>query len=459
MPRFSHSGLLLVFALLLCQISVSHAEELKITSNPPGATVELNGVAAGTTPYVKTYPGGYFHRTHTAFGQRLEHAMIARVSLTGYATHEIALTEGPMEWIDLHGHNHGQYWVLKSDEFRVELDPVGSTFTGSVSSSSRVTLQPASVVPPELSLEELVRRTKPAVVYLKGIDRAGSGFFVTETGVLATNAHVARGTSSFLAVLPGGVQLEAKVVYVDAELDIALAKVDAPSVDFVFPHLSLAEATSVQQGESVLAIGNPGDAMLFSVTKGIVSAVGKFASAGPGTWIQTDAPINPGNSGGPLLNSRGEVIGLNTQKLIKKNVTGIGFALSSTDLLSVLHRFYPTASSPNETITSAEVPSEANSASDSTSSSTSPTASGSFPMMSAPLAEGSGIVTITSEPDAAEIYVDGKFHGNAPATLKLSAGSHTVLLKSTGRPDYSRTLEIPKASKLTLRARFDSPQP
>jgi serine protease Do len=93
--------------------------------------------------------------------------------------------------------------------------------------------------------------------------------------------------------------LEAKVVYIDAEPDIALAKVEAPTADFAFPHLALADASLVQQGESVLAIGNPGDAMLFSVTMGIVSAVGKFASAGPGTWIQTDAPINPGNSGGP----------------------------------------------------------------------------------------------------------------------------------------------------------------
>lgn len=110
-----------------------------------------------------------------------------------------------------------------------------------------------------------------------------------------------------------------------------------------FPHLTLADVSTVSQGESVLAIGNPGDAMLFSVTKGIVSAVGRFPSAGPGTWVQTDASINPGNSGGPLLNSRGEVIGINTQKLVKKNVSGIGFALSAPDLLEVLHRFYPEA--------------------------------------------------------------------------------------------------------------------
>ena len=198
-----------------------------------------------------------------------------------------------MEWIDHHGHNHGQYWTFKSAEFPIDLDTIASTSTGSVASNAPAAVRDGSPQP-ELSLEEVVRRTKPAVLYLKGIDRAGSGFFVTNTGVLATNAHVARGVSSFLAVLPGGLQLEAKVVYIDPDLDIALAKVEAPSPDFEFPSLQLADATAVKQGESVLAIGNPGDAMLFSVTKGIVSAVGKFASAGPGTWIQTDAPINTG---------------------------------------------------------------------------------------------------------------------------------------------------------------------
>ena len=454
MPRLSLLCSTLFTALLLCPISPTLAETLKIISNPPGATVELNGVVAGTTPFEKTFPGGYFHRTRTTLGERLEHPMTARVSLSGYATHEIALTEGPMEWIDLHGHNHGQYWIFKAKEFRVELDAVGATFTGSIASRAPVVAQPASVAV-ELSLEELVRCTKPAVVYLKGLDRSGSGFFVTDTGVLATNAHVARGTSSFLAVMPGGVQLEAKVVYIDADLDIALAKVDALSPDYVFPHLALADASLVQQGESVLAIGNPGDAMLFSVTKGIVSAVGKFVTAGPGTWIQTDAPINPGNSGGPLLNSRGEVIGLNTQKVIKKNVNGIGFALSSSDLLAVLRRFYPSVAPVRpETTVAAESNGDGNAAQEASSSSTNTGAT--FPVM-ASSAEGSGTVTISSVPDAAEIYIDGKFHGNTPATVKLSVGSHTILLKSTGLSDYSRTMEIPKASKLNLKAVFELP--
>jgi S1-C subfamily serine protease len=128
-----------------------------------------------------------------------------------------------------------------------------------------------------------VRRTKPAVVYLKGLGGSGTEFFVTETGVIATNAHIARGEESLLTLLPEGQQLEAKVVYIGADLEFALAKVEGKD----FPHLALADAASVRQGENVLAIGNPGDAMLFSVTKGIVSAVGKFANAGPGTWIKS----------------------------------------------------------------------------------------------------------------------------------------------------------------------------
>src|SRR5712664_9176 len=341
-PRMaSRSELILCAALFLLSCpSRALADRLQITSNPSGATVELDGVAVGTTPFEKDFPGGYFHKTRTSMGSRLEHPIVARISLTGYATRELKLTEGPMNWISLNGRNRGEYWLLKSGHFHVDLQPISETFTGGITakvSDAAVGLQP------ELSLEELVRQAKPAVVYLKGVENSGSGFFVTGTGIIVTNAHLARGEETLLALLSNGQQLEAKVVHVDPELDIALAKVERPSGKIEFPHLTLTDATSVHQGENVLAIGNPGDAMLFSVTKGIVSAVGTFPNAGPGTWIQTDTPINPGNSGGPLLNSRGEVVGINTQKLIKKNVTGIGFALSATDLLEVLHRFYPNA--------------------------------------------------------------------------------------------------------------------
>jgi S1-C subfamily serine protease len=431
--------------LLACPSRV-FADKLQITSTPPGATVELNSVAAGITPFEKEFPGGYFHKTKTSLGSRLEHPMVARISLSGYTSKELKLTEGPMNWISLNGRNRGEYWLFKSDRFHVDLQPISETFTGGITAK----ISDASVgLQPELSLEELVRQTKPAVVYLRGLEKAGSGFFVTGTGIIVTNAHLARGEETLHTLLSNGQQLEAKVVHIDPDLDIALAKVEAPSGKTDFPHLTLTVATGVQQGESVLAIGNPGDAMLFSVTKGIVSAVGKFPEAGPGTWIQTDTPINPGNSGGPLLNARGEVIGINTQKLIKKNVTGIGFALSASDLLDVLHRFYPNAV-PLMEKASSPAPNRS-SPSENLDSTAGSSLSGSF----SPTTDAVGTVSISSDPDGAEIFIDDKFHGNTPATLKLSAGSHAILLKFPGHGDWRRTLEVLKSSKTSLKAALD----
>jgi S1-C subfamily serine protease len=325
---------LLLALLCAVQAHVLCADKLRITTVPPGATVSINGVLAGKTPYEANIPGGYLHKTKTSLGARLEHAMVARLTLEGYAAKEIQLTEGPMMWVSLKGHNHGNYWLLKTDHFHVELQRVSQIFTGGIIESAAAYSDDTQDAP---SIEDVVSRTKPAIVYLKSLTKTGTGFFVTGTGIIATNAHLARGEESLMAVLPNGAQFEAKVVYVDPELDIALAKTPGNN----FPHLPLAPASAVHQGEAVVAIGNPGDALRFSVTEGIVSAVGPLESAGPGTWIQTDAAINPGNSGGPLLNARGEVIGINSQKLIKKNTNGIGFALSASNLLDVLHRFYP----------------------------------------------------------------------------------------------------------------------
>jgi S1-C subfamily serine protease len=457
LPR-SHLAQIFLYLFTLFFLSPScfvSAQTLKITSNPPGADVQLNGVPAGTTPLEKKYPGGYFHRTKTAFGERLPYAVIARVSLQGYVTHEIALTEGPMDWVDLHGRNHGRYWLFKSDHFHVDLETVRSTFTGSVSAATA--LQPAKLRP-QLSLEELTRQTKPAVVCLKSLSASGSGFFVTETGVIATNAHVARGDSNLLALLADGTQLQANVVYIDENLDLALVKAASPAPDFRFPYLPLADASLVQQGESVLAIGNPGDAMLFSVTKGIVSAVGPFPAAGPGTWIQTDAPINPGNSGGPLLNTRGEVIGLNTLKLIKKNVTDIGFALSAADLLQVLSHFYPDlAPTPKENQPSAPPSTPAKDsridqvANPPVSVPLKPSAPSEPPTPPTSPVVGSGSLTITSDLASSQISVDTKPLGSSPAYVELPAGYHYVLVTCPGQADYAKKIYVPASSKLTVK--------
>lgn len=412
------------------------ADKLVILSTPPGASVEIDGVPVGTTPVEKDFPGGYFHRTLTVFGARLEHPMIARISLPGYATKEIQLTVGPMERHSLNGRSQGEYWVIRARQFSVVLDSISDTFTGEI--HAKTAAERGEAAAPEMSLAALTQKTKPAVVYLKGLDRAGTGFFVNDRGLIATNAHLARGENTLLARLPNGIQLEARVVYIDPDLDIALAKVNGSG----FPHLDLADAAAVQQGETVLAVGNPGDAMLFSFTKGIVSAVGPFPGAGPGTWIQTDAPINPGNSGGPLLNLQGDVIGINTQKLVKKNVNGIGFALSASDLLTVLRRFYPP-----EDKTQDRIPAENAAA-----------ANAGLKQMAAPVSD-TATVEVSSDATAADIYVDHQFAGNTPSSLELAAGRHLIVVRAAGHADWMHILQIDGGSKLTLRAIFAQTSP
>ena len=420
--KHAYASIFLVpVCLLLLLAQTTKADTLKITSNPAGATVEIDGVVVGTTPYEMKVPGGYFRKTHSVFGARLGHPMTLRVSKDGYATKEIGMTEGPMPWVALNGTYHGDYWLLKTNQFDVVLELVSKSFTGAivatVAGNSKVEMRP------ELSVEDVVQQSKPAVVLLKRPDGQGSGFFITGTGVIVTNAHVARGEQALVAMLATGQQLEAKVVYIDPDMDIALVKVDGNG----FQHLQLADLTTVRQGQTVVAIGNPGEGMPFSVTKGIVSAVGRTAETSKGTWIQTDATINPGNSGGPLLNGYAEVVGMNTGKIVRKDVQNIGFALSSTDLIEVLHRFYPAVSTPNSPATQAS--------------------------------DGIGSLTITSDPDGAEVYLDGRFVGNTPATVKLPAGPHTVQVKSTGRTDWERSIEILKDSQLNLKAQLLAPKP
>src|SRR5580692_8485708 len=328
-----HSSLIL-FLLMLLPV-VAKADKLTITSIPPGATVEIDGVKVGRTPFVKDYPGGYFRRTKTAFGSRLEHPLTARVTLDGFAPKIVTLCDGPQEWRDIHGRGRGEYWTFKISSFEVPLVPIAKEFTGefAVKTARNTSVEYVR----DLKLEEVVALVKPSVVYLEGSKKSGTGFLVTNTGVIATNAHVAREEESLHAKLSGGVELTADVAYIDDNLDIALLKVEGVN----FPHLVLADTATVRQGQEVLAVGNPGQAMLFSVTKGIVSGIDEFPKAGEGTWIQTDAQLNPGNSGGPLVNMQGAVVGIATSRPAGGNTTGIGFALSASDLMRVLHNFYP----------------------------------------------------------------------------------------------------------------------
>jgi hypothetical protein len=117
---------LLLLALLLLAAR-THAEKLTITSTPPGATLEIDGAIVGTTPYEIAYPGGYFHKTHTVFGTRLEHAMLLHIYKDGYAPQKVEMTSGPFEWVAVTGRHHGKYFLLKSKRFDITLEPAANS--------------------------------------------------------------------------------------------------------------------------------------------------------------------------------------------------------------------------------------------------------------------------------------------------------------------------------------------
>jgi serine protease Do len=151
---------------------------------------------------------------------------------------------------------------------------------------------------------------------------AGSGVIINADGTILTNNHVVDGASEIVVTLSDKQELKARVLGRDPKTDLAVIKMDGKGP---FKAAGLGDSEATQVGEWVLAIGNP-FGLSNTVTAGIVSAKGRIIGAGPyDDFIQTDAPINPGNSGGPLINMRGEVIGINTA--IIPNGQGIGFAI------------------------------------------------------------------------------------------------------------------------------------
>ena len=160
----------------------------------------------------------------------------------------------------------------------------------------------------------------------------GSGFIIDPKGYVVTNNHVVEGADKIKIILVGGKEYQATVKGRDPKTDLALIQIVNPPAEL--PFLKMGDSDAIQVGDWVLAVGNP-FGLGHTVTQGIISAKGRVIGAGPyDNFLQTDASINPGNSGGPLLNLKGEVIGINTAILASGQ--GIGFATPSAIAKTVI---------------------------------------------------------------------------------------------------------------------------
>jgi S1-C subfamily serine protease len=177
-----------------------------------------------------------------------------------------------------------------------------------------------------------VQQAGPAVVHIQARSGhrnrggSGSGFLISPDGFLVTNSHVVHGAAQLRAQTPDGRESRADLIGDDPDTDLAVLRIDLPELH----HLPFADSEKITVGQIAIAIGNP-LGLDNTVTAGIVSALGRTFPARTGRLIdnvlQTDAALNPGNSGGPLLDTRGQVIGVNTAVI--PAAQGISFAIGS----------------------------------------------------------------------------------------------------------------------------------
>ena len=197
-----------------------------------------------------------------------------------------------------------------------------------------------------LSLMEIFEKAEPGVVRVNTIRNqtmnetggVGSGFVFDKMGHIITNAHVIEGSTKTVVTFLDGRSYNAEIIGMDEYTDIGVIKVNA-DLKLLQP-LSLGDSSNLNVGEPITAIGNP-FGLSGSMTSGIVSQMGRLLPSGSGysipDVIQTDAAINPGNSGGPLLNMRGNIVGINTAiQSTTGEFTGVGFAIPSQTVAKIV---------------------------------------------------------------------------------------------------------------------------
>lgn len=199
----------------------------------------------------------------------------------------------------------------------------------------------------DLSVVDIAKKVGPAVVGIVSTiptqtffgmaesQGSGSGIIISTNGYVVTNNHVIEGASKIVVYLSNGEQKSATLVGTDVRTDLAVLKLENGE----YPHAELGNSSELEVGELCVAIGNPlGMEFAGSVTVGYISALNRTVETDGKTFnlIQTDAAINAGNSGGALVNTKGQVIGINTLKIASTGVEGLGFAIPTDEAKPVI---------------------------------------------------------------------------------------------------------------------------
>jgi serine protease Do len=196
----------------------------------------------------------------------------------------------------------------------------------------------------ELSAQEVYEKMLPSVVTVAARQSSstasiGTGVILTKDGYILTNAHVIEGGNDCTVILDTGDSYDAGLVGYDEGRDVAVLKIDASDLT----PADICDSGSLSVGEKAYAIGNPlGLELRGTLTDGIISAINRDVNVNGRTMtlIQTNAALNPGNSGGPLINSKGQVVGINTIKMGSSSYTveGIGFAIPSSEFVYLVNQ-------------------------------------------------------------------------------------------------------------------------
>ena len=226
-------------------------------------------------------------------------------------------------------------YLSEDGEITIEAYPVGGDF--------RLKLSEERETP--MTAQEIYAQVNPSVVsvvaYIGAGGSVGTGVIMSEDGYIVTNHHVIAGGEACSVILSSGYELDAKVVGWDTDNDLAVLKVEAEGL----PAATFGSSDLLTVGDTVYAIGNPlGLELRGTLTDGIVSAINRDVDVDgiTMTLIQTNAALNSGNSGGPLINEYGQVVGINTIKMVSTydddaTVEGLGFAVPSSTVAHIVN--------------------------------------------------------------------------------------------------------------------------